>query len=164
MIIDWQGKIYQCFSTKYWAHHIGLKADNNKALNMASIAIEIDAWGGLVRNVNLWYPAIWDDKLKQYVANTKVKPVANVQLYEQGFRGFYAYQKYTAEQIEAVRKLLKFWNEKYNIPLTYNPTMWDVSNDAIAGKSGVWSHVSFREDKSDCHPQKELVDMLKSLT
>ena len=49
IIVGWDGKIYQCFSSKYWAYHLGLKTANNKELNMGSIGIEIDAWGGLIR-------------------------------------------------------------------------------------------------------------------
>jgi N-acetyl-anhydromuramyl-L-alanine amidase AmpD len=163
IIIGWDGKIYQCFSTKYWAHHIGLNASNNKELNMASIGVEIDAWGGLIRTNRLWYPAKWDENLKQYVANTAIKPIQNVQVYEQGYRGFYGFEKYTDAQIEATRQLLVFWGEKYKIPLTYNAMMFDVSQEALSGKSGIWSHTSFRSDKSDIHPQPELIQMLKSL-
>lgn len=163
IIIGWDGKIYQCFSSKYWAHHLGTNAVNNKALNKASIGIEIDAWGGLVRYNRLWYPAKWDVNLKRYVANTTVRPIQNVETYPSGFKGLFGFEKYTNEQIEAVRKLLIYWNERYGIPLTYNEDMWDVSSRAMAGEAGVWTHVSFRSDKSDCHPQAELIQMLKSL-
>ena len=163
IIIGWDGKIYQCFSTKYWAHHLGCKTSKNTELNKASIGIEIDAWGGLVRTNRLWYPAKWDAVLKQNVANTNVKPIANVQVYEQPFRGFYGFEKYTDAQIEAVRKLLVFWNERFDIPLNYNEDMWKLSGKALDGQAGVWTHVSFRADKSDCHPQPELIEMLKSL-
>lgn len=163
IIIGWDGKIYQCFGSKYWAYHLGLKTANNKVLNMESIGIEIDAWGGLVRKNRQWYPAKWDKDLKQNVANTSVAPIKNVQVYEQGFKGFYGFEKYTDAQIEAVRELLVFWNEKYKIPLDYNEDMWNVSPKALGGQTGVWTHVSFRKDKSDCHPQPELIQMLKSL-
>lgn len=163
IIVGWDGKIYQCFSSKYWAHHIGSKAANNKALNMASIGIEIDAWGGLMRYNRQWYPAKWDEKLKQNVPNLGVRPIQNVQVYEQGYKGFFGFEKYTAEQIEAVRQLLVFWNEKFGIPLDYNEDMWAVSSKAMSGTPGIWTHVSFRDDKSDCHPQPELIQMLKSL-
>ncbi len=163
MIIGWDGKIYQCFSSKYWAHHLGCKRSNNVALNKASIGIEIDAWGGLVRHNRMWYPAKWDKELKMHVANTSVRPIENVQIYPEKFRGFHGFEKYTDEQILAVEKLLIYWKSRYGIPLTYNPTMWEVNNDALNGKAGVWTHVSYRADKSDCHPQPELVSMLKSL-
>lgn len=160
IIIGWDGKIYQCFSSKYWAYHLGA---GNKNLDMSSIGVEIDAWGGLVRHNRLWYPAKWDAKLKRNVANTAVKPITNVQTYEQGYRGFYGFEKYTDAQIEAVRQLLVFWNERYKIPLDYNEDMFEVSQEALSGKSGIWSHTSFRNDKSDIHPQPELIEMLKSL-
>jgi hypothetical protein len=130
---------------------------------MASIGIEIDAWGGLMRSNRQWYPAKWDATLKQNVPNTAVRPIQNVQVYEQGFKGFFGFEKYTAAQIEAVRQLLVFWNERYGIPLDYNEDMWALSNKALSGTPGIWTHVSFREDKSDCHPQPELIQMLKSL-
>jgi len=164
IIVGWDGKIYQCFSTKFWAHHLGTKAVNNKALNKASIGIEIDAWGALVRYNRQWYPAKWDANLKRFIANLNVRPIQNVQTYSEGFKGFFGFEKYTDEQIEAVRKLLVYWNERYGIPLDYNSTMFDISQEALSGKPGVWSHTSFRSDKSDIHPQPELIEMLKSLT
>jgi len=163
IIVGWDGKIYQCFSSKYWAYHLGLKTSNNKSLNRGSIGIEIDAWGGLVRTNRQWYPAKWDKDLKKFVANTRVAPIQNVQVYPNGFRGFYGFEKYTEKQIEAVRQLLVFWNERYDIPLDYHEDMWDISDNALAGKDGIWTHVSYRKDKSDCHPQPELIQMLKSL-
>lgn len=163
IIIGWDGKIYQCYSSKYWGHHLGIHASNNKALNKASIGIEIDAWGGLIKHKGHWYPAKWDDVLKKMLPNTKILPIKKVTEYPDGFRGFYGFESYTPEQIEAVRQLLVFWNKTYNIPLDYHEDMWDVSSDALSGKDGIWTHVSFREDKSDCHPQPELVEMLKSL-
>ena len=163
VIVGWDGKIYQCFSTQYWAHHLGCKTTNNTLLNKRSIGIEIDSWGGLVLNAldGKYYPAIWNGK--KNIPNLKVKPIVNVQLYDKPFRGFSAFEKYTDAQIEAVRQLLVFWGAKFNIPLTYNSTMFDISNEALSGKSGIWSHISFRSDKSDIHPQLELIEMLKSL-
>jgi len=163
IIVGWDGKIYQCFSSKFWAHHLGTHASNNRTLNKGAIGIEIDAWGGLVRYKNRWYPAKWDATLKQNVPNTNVKPIQNVQVYDHGFKGFYGFEKYTDAQIEAVRELLVFWNERYKIPLKYNADMWDLSDKAMSGTPGVWTHVSYRKDKSDCHPQPELIQMLKSL-
>lgn len=163
IIVGWDGKIYQCFSTLYWAHHLGTHAANNTALNKASIGIEIDSWGGLMQYQGNWYPAKWGDKLKKNIPIISIKPIQNVVQYPQGFKGFYAFEKYSDAQIEAVRKLLIYWKNRYGIPLKYNDDMWTISNKALSGEAGVWTHVSFREDKSDCHPQPELIQMLKSL-
>lgn len=176
VIVDWKGDIYQLFSSKYWAHHLGITSNifktygikniNNEKLNKQSIGIEIDAWGGLIKSNRQWYPSKWDNELKKNVANLSQKPIpnSNVVTFPDGYRGFYGFEKYTDEQIEAVRKLLVYWGDEYNIPLDYNDDMWDVSKDALGGKSGVWSHTSFRPDKSDCYPDERLIKMLKSLT
>ena len=163
IIVGWDGKIYQCFGSKYWAYHLGLHTANNKQLNQKSIGIEIDAWGGLVRSNDSWYPAKYDKDIKKFVPNTHIAPIKNVQIYPEGYRGFYGFEKYTDAQIEAVRQLLVFWGERYKIPLDYHPDMWDYSENAMAGEDGIWSHVSYRKDKSDCHPDEGLVTMLKSL-
>ena len=76
---------------------------------------------------------------------------------------FYGFEKYTKSQIKTLAQLLIFWSKRYNIPLDYNEDMWGISNKALGGEPGVWAHVSYRKDKSDCHPQPELVEMLKSL-
>jgi len=176
VVIDWQGKIYQCYSTLYWGSHLGVKSEflaqrgfkdyntRNVTLDKGSIAIEIDAWGGLVMDGNgKYYPALWDVKLKRFIANKKVNPILNVQVLDKPYRGFKAFEKYTKEQIESVRQLLVFWSAKYGIPMDYNESMWDVSSDALGGKPGIWPHTSFRSDKSDCYPDDNLIKMLKSL-
>lgn len=163
MIVDKYGKIYQAFSTKYWAYHLGIKTAENIPRNKGSIGVELVSWGGLVENKGKWYPAIWDKQFGRYLPNLKMKPIENVQILDKKFRDFQAFERYSVEQIESLRKLLIFWNERFNIPLTYNPSMWDISGDALSGKSGVWSHVSYRKDKSDCYPDEKLIKMLKSL-
>lgn len=165
IIIEKDGKIYQLFSTRTsWAHHLGLHVANNRDLNKSSIAIEIVNWGALLQASNgKWYPVLWDDANKKYVPNTKAQSTQNIVQFPNGFRGFNTFEKYTAAQIESVRQLLVFWKGKYNIPLDYKSDMWDVSSRALSGEAGVWTHVSYRDDKSDCSPQKELIDMLKSL-
>jgi N-acetyl-anhydromuramyl-L-alanine amidase AmpD len=163
VIIDRNGDIYQCFSSKYWAHHLGIKStvfksldltSINTKLNQESIGIEIDSWGGLEKNT-----------AGQWVSYTgKVVPTDNVTEYPEGFRGYYGFEKYTEEQIEATRQLLKYWGGHYKIPLDYKgDALWDISKEALSGEEGVWTHVSVRPDKSDCHPQPELVQMLKGL-
>jgi len=163
IIIDWKGGIYQCYSSLFWAYHIASQGGNRVALEKGSIGVELDAWGALIRHNRNWYPAKWDEKLNRMVANLAVAPIQKVQIYQQGFKGFYGFEKYTDEQIESLRKLLVYWNERYNIPLDYNEKMWGFNQRAYTGTPGIWAHTSYREDKSDCHPQPELIDMLKSL-
>jgi N-acetyl-anhydromuramyl-L-alanine amidase AmpD len=176
VVIDWQGKIYQCFSSLYWGHHLGVKdtflkekgfkdyATRNKLLNESSISVELDSWGGLIKEIDgKWYPALWSDILKKFIGNKKAGEVKEVVEFPQGYRGFYGFEKYTDAQIESLRKLLVFWCDKFKIPKTYNEDMWDVSMKALSGESHIWSHSSFRSDKSDVSPQPNLIAMLKSL-
>ncbi|MBC7486107.1 MAG: N-acetylmuramoyl-L-alanine amidase [Cytophagaceae bacterium] len=153
-IINQDGTCAQLFNSKWWGHHIGSTHANNLILNKESIAIEIDSWGGLT----------YDTKTREFKTYTgKVVPQNTVIEYDQSFRGYRFFERYTEAQIESVRKLLVYWSTQYKIPLTYNDGMWEVSQDALNKKPGIWTHVSYRKDKSDCHPQPELIAMLKRL-
>lgn len=172
-IIERDGTINQCFESKYWAHHLGVTSATlknlgfsdygvrNNILNKQSIAIEIDSWGGLVKDGSEWYPALWDGK--KYVANKKVKPIQNVTVYDKPYKGFYGFEAYTDAALSSAKDLIEFLAKRYGIALGYNSTMFEQSKDALAGKPGVWTHTSFRSDKSDCHPQPSLIEMLKTL-
>ena len=77
------------------------------------------------------------------------------------YRGYKYYEKYTDKQIAALKDVLEYLTKKYDIPFEYKEDMWDVSKDALNGVSGIYSHTSYRADKSDCHPQPELISMIK---
>ena len=90
-------------------------------------------------------------------------PIEEVTTYDYPFRGIRYYQKYTDKQLESLKFLLQYLCETYKIPKTYIPEMWEISKSALRGDKGIFTHVSYRKDKSDCHPQKELVEFLKSI-
>jgi len=173
IIIDRDGTPYQLFSSKYWAYHLGA-GDHNQ--DRRSIGIEIDNWGGLtlgngalkmfrhknkLLNFFKFNPKITNPN-KYYTAYGNAVDVP-VQYYPDGFRGFQYFEKYTNAQIQTVGELLLYWKMKFNIPLMYHDNMWDISSEALTGQPGIWTHDSFRKDKSDCHPQPELIDMLKTI-
>lgn len=154
-IIGRDGKIHQNFSSKYWAHHLGIKQSvftehnislnaNNTWLNINSIGIELDSWGGLK-----------EEELK--------KVDGFVERYPDNYRGYEYFEQYTPKQIASLKELLIYLCEKYEIPKDYNEDMWDVSKNALEGKAGIWSHTSYRKDKSDVHPQPSLIKTLKKL-
>jgi len=151
VVIQDDGKVFQCFSSRLWAWHLGA---GNTNLDKHSIGIEIDNWGPLTKKSDGFYN----------VYNKKVKLKDNELIYfKDGFRGHHYFQKYTETQLDSVGELLLLWNKRYDIPLDYNEDMWDVNERALKGESGIWTHVSYRDDKSDCFPQTELISMLKSL-
>ena len=172
IIIDRDGTINQLFSSKYWAYH--LKA-GNAVLDQQSIGIELDSWGGLVigngatrqfgkrRDGSPNLIKTEHNKLYATYGNIVNCPIT---FYGAGFRGYNYFESYTDEQLRSTGELLLLWKDRYGIPLTYHEDMWDKSQNALSGVPGVWSHVSYRnpKDKQDCHPQPELIAMLKTIS
>lgn len=167
-VIGREGTIYSCFDSKYWASHLGLNHPNNGTLQRGSIGIEIDAWGVL---------AFIEGEFRAYTGAVVLG--AEVAHYPEGFKTIPSspyydkhkvsgqkanfFHKYTMAQIMSVAQLLELWSGVYGIPLTYHADMWAVSDLALAGEPGVWTHVSFLGEKSDCHPQPELIEMLQNI-
>jgi N-acetyl-anhydromuramyl-L-alanine amidase AmpD len=151
-VIDASGLVVKAFEPEYWAYHLGLKSIQNSQLNKNSIGIEICNWGQLVKKT--------DGKYYNYI-NGIVPDNEVVQMPK--FRGFEYYHKYNDAQIESVRKLILELAAKFAIPLDYNSDMWDISQNALSGKKGIYTHVSYRTDKNDCSPQFNLIEMLKNL-
>lgn len=153
------GDIIKAFEPKYWAYHLGLEKPTfakfnlpYQSLDKISVGIEICNWGYLTHT---------DRGFTTYV-NTTVKDnevVEHVDLFK---RKRY-YHKYTDAQIESTRKLLIELKGVYGIDLTYHNDIWDLCPRALRGDSGVFTHNCVRTDKSDIHPQVEIIQMLKSL-
>lgn len=150
IIIDRDGTPNQMFPSKFWGYHTGRGASIDKH----SIGIEFDSWGGLIlKNGNF-----------HTVYGNKVNVLAT--RYADGFRGYEYYESYTDEQIRTAGELILLWRDRYGIPMDYKDDMWDISQKARSGEPGVWTHVSYQpaSTKQDCHPQPELISMLKSLS
>lgn len=156
---DVDGLIVQGFNSKYWAFHLGLKESTfNRmgvpymSLDKISIGIEICNWGQLTYK---------DGQYINYVG--KPVPAKEVCTLDKPYKGFQIFHNYSDAQIESVRKLLLLWKDRYDIPLTYKESIWDLSKDALSGAPGVYTHNSVRTDKIDVYPHPKLIQMLKSL-
>ena len=156
----YDGEICQAFGSKKWGYHLGLKQDvfrakgvAYKSLDPIAIGIEICNWGPLTVKA--------DGKFYNYV-DREVSP-DQVCTLAKPYKGFQFYHAYTDAQIESVKNLLLYWSEIHEIDLTYNEDIWDVSVRALKGENGVFTHNSYRKDKSDVSPQPKLIAMLKSL-
>jgi len=157
---NWEdGEVVQGFSSKFWAYHLGLKESTfqsagvpYKSLDKISIGIEICNWGQLTAR---------DGKFYNYV-NREV-PEEEVCYLNQPYKGFKYFHNYTDAQIAAVKDLLLLWKQRYNIPLTYNPDIWDITPRALRGEAGVFTHNSVRRDKVDIYPHPKMIQMLQSL-
>jgi len=156
---QFDGKIVQCFPSKQWAFHLGVKTSvftdrglQAKTLDKTSIGIEICNWGQLEKKGNKYY---------NYVG--KEVPAQEVCVLDKPYKGFKFYHKYSSAQIAAVKQLLQYWGPLYKIPLTYKEDIWQVTDRALKGEPGVFTHNSVRADKNDVSPQPELIQMLSTL-
>lgn len=154
------GRIVQGFSSRYWGYHLGVKQEVFEAyelpyqrLDKISIGVEICAWGHLEERGGKYYNYVNREVAKEDVSTL-----------DSPYKGHIHFHKYTDEQIRSVENLLKYWNDYYDIPITYREKdMWQLSPNALAGNAGVYTHNSVRKDKIDIFPQPEMIQMLKGL-
>ena len=158
-IIGANGTIVQCFSSKDWAYHLGLKESIFKAnkvpyisLDPISIGIEVCNWGPLTFKNNKYYNYVGGEVNASYVT-TLEKP----------YKGYKHWFTYTDAQIESLRQLVEYLCETYDIPKDYNESIWDIDLDALKGNKGIFTHNSVRKDKSDMYPCPRVIQMLKNL-
>jgi len=146
-IIARDGTVWQLFDPIYWAHHLGLKTANNTTLNKGRIGIELDSWG-------------WLKGGKSYTG-AKVTAITK---YTTPFKGHSEYESYTTNQLASLAALLRYLCAAFDIPTGYRGDgMFSLNQDALNGVPGIWTHVSYRSDKFDCHPQPELIKVLKEI-
>ncbi len=145
------GSIFRGYDEQFWAHHIGMQHWNNLARNQQSVAVEICNWGALTET---------PEGLKTWAGTIVPKDKA----IELNYKNIKFFEAYTDAEIKA----LKYWTllnaMRFNIPLDYREAdMWLVSQNAINGVAGIYTHNSFLSWKSDVSPQPKLIDMAKGL-
>ena len=158
-VISGAGEVVQGFDPKYWAFHLGLKESSfhnfklkYRSLDKTSIGIEICNWGQVTYRDRKFYTYVGREISSEHV---RTLPATH--------RGHRYFHDYTALQISALRNLLLELKDRFKIPLTYNPDIWDVSARALSGKPGLFTHNSVRYDKTDVYPHPGLIEMLKTL-
>jgi len=158
---SYDGEIVQCFSSKHWAYHLGIKGEvfkarklKHKILDKTSIGIEVCNWGQLEKR---------GDKFYNYV--DREVPANQVCELETPYKGYKYFHAYTDAQIESLRQLLVYLGETYNIDLSYDyAQMFTVNDKALKGENGLFTHNSYRRDKVDAYPCPRMIEMLKNLT
>lgn len=165
------GEVYRGFdASKYYGYAIYVNSPHNHLpknlqqfktkrhdilLNSQAIQVEICNWGWLREKNNNFFS--WTG---HQIANDKVVIYKDDNLFKTGYRGQHYYEKITDAEIKSLEVLMFYHAILDDIPLKYNHDMWDISERAIRGAEGIWSHTSYRTDKLDIHPQQELVSML----
>lgn len=184
-ILTYNGDIFNLFSTRHWAHHLGVKigdlkklgfkdfAIRNQMLNKSSIAIEIDSWGGLVKGngkrIQFGKKANGTPNIvltsEGVFYNVYGRPIdKRLEVIEISWRGFHYFQKYSDEQLATLEELLPLQMKANGIP-NHGLKNGDfgVSMDALSGVPGIWSHSNYRADKSDLYPDERLVKLLNRI-
>jgi len=158
-VIGERGTIVQCFSSRHWAWHLGIDAEDfikNGAkyqnLNKLSVGIEVCNWGPL---------KLKDGKYYNYVK--KAVDPSMVTTLDKPYKGNIYWYKYTDAQIESTRQLLEYLCKTYNIPKEYRSEIFAIDKEAFKGTPGIYTHNSVRKDKADIYPCPRMIEMLKNL-
>lgn len=144
-VLERSGILYQAFHSSRWAYHLGISHPRWPQHDRQSIGIEIDSWGYLEKKGDRFFS--W--------AGVEV-PADRVQKYDI-WKGCRYFEKYTPAQIATLRDLLIYLGEKYRIPLGFGFEIFDLNRRALNIEPGVFAHASYRKDKTDAHPQPELL-------
>lgn len=149
------GKIYRAFDERYWAYHLGISTPNYRETNAQAVGIEICNWGFVKPTPDGRFICWAKHEVPKEYVYTPTPP----------FRGFTHYHKYTDAQLKATRNLVLALANQHGIKVNgqYDANWFKLNEKALKGAPGLWTHVHYRQDKTDCHPQPEFIDMLNSL-
>ena len=151
----WDGKVLKAIDDKFWAYHLGINGSKSEELNSKSITIEICNYGPLTLGKdNIFY-------------NYVNKPIdnENVVELEKPFRGYKYWEKYTDSQLESLKKLITYLQNKWKIEIEtgiYDED-WFNYDEKWLTTGGLRTHSQVRRDKFDLFPQPELIKMLNSI-
>lgn len=153
-VISRDGTLLQAFDPKYWANHIA--APGRRFLDHHSIGIELCNYGPVIPIKGKFYAFV----------NLK-KEVKDVIHYPEGYKGdivmgkyqkFEYFERYSAEQIKTLKTLVRQLSDEFGIPYAFDLTC-KINSKALTGTPGIFTHSSYRIDKSDLHPQLVLGDV-----
>ena len=176
------GEIEQLFEDEFWSYHLGVKPPAFAAkrlpfqnLNRTSIGIELCSWGGLTAkfdndgsNDAAYADLIYRNSVGGEIDSNSVTQAVDANGKKITYKGYRYFEKYSNAQINVVKGKLQELMGKYNIPFKYNYDELfkegNLSTAALSGEKGIYTHNSVRTNKSDVFPQKELIEMLKSIS
>lgn len=152
------GRVLRAIDDKYWGYHLG--STGSSYMHRHSISIEICSAGILSKKGDKYYT--W--------FNEEVHP-SQVAILEEPFRGSRYFHKYSKKQLKSLEALLYHLSDKHDIDLKSGlqkmdpKTRYEFNSNAWNGSiNGILSHTNVRKGKSDVFPQKELNDLIDSLT
>lgn len=165
------GDFVQCFDDyNYWNWHLNMNATGRVVhpryenyLAKTSVGVEICNYGALTKDsegFKTTYGNLVDiDKIIDYK-----------EIYGSNylFRGKQYYERYTDEQIKSLEIWIKDMIEINNLDLSndlrpIDETWFEFYLEACKGEYALFTHTNVRRDKSDLHPQPEIIEMLKRI-
>jgi len=171
------GTIWQAqgFSSKFYAWHINpyskynqltqdqrhLVQKNSKWYEQSSVGVEILNWGPLSYHGGKFHT--WVNDFGHRGRGVTIPEKKVVEYEGEGWRGHRYYERYTDEEMQSTYELLKYWMKSFDIPCCFSHELFEIRPEALKGERGVFTHASYRTDKFDCHPQKELIQVLDAL-
>lgn len=155
--IEDSGKLYKGFDEQYWAFHLGIRGSylrRSEKVNIESstIGIEVCNSGGLKKEGSRYLTWYGNEVSHHNVMQLK-------------FRGYDYFERYTDAEVFTLMNWTLLMSLRFDIPLTYRHEMWEYSKSAfdLNNNPGIYTHCSFRKDKSDIAPQHHLVAMAQNL-
>ena len=167
-IIDDKGRIEELYDPKYWAYHLGVKGGLTPKLDKQSIGIELTNAGPLIVKDGKYY----SESLQKYFDEKDVAVSLDRKGNPAPYKGYLYWEKYTDKQLTALRDLLLYLIENNNIRFRFRgnflygknwDAFFDLNQNALQGKVGVYTHNSVRLDKSDISPQEGIFKMFSSV-
>jgi len=144
-LVERDGTVLEVFPPEHWAYALGI---GSAAEEKRSIHVEICSYGGLTYRDGGLYKWTGEPFEGDFVE------------YPEGWRGHRYYEKYTAGQVEATVGLVRHLADRFGISLKGLENFWLYDRGSA---KGVISHTTVRKDKSDIHPQGDLVGALLDL-
>jgi hypothetical protein len=172
-IIERGGHAEHVFSDKFWSNHIGMHHGSNVRRNKESLSIELTSMGWLTKKDNGTYqgyvgkaktPSEWGGVSETYMVDSNGNIVRN----PNGYKGKKYFQSYSATQLTKMAGIIDNWSKTFGITIS-NQNFGDVFPDqtrgvpsqaAVKGTPGIYTHNSYRGDKIDVMPQKELLEII----
>ena len=171
--INDDGRVYRGFDESMWAHHLGVRSSefrkqgikykyrknsrgkwyvaNNEILNEMSIGVEVCNFGYLKKTNGKFVNYIGREMPEEKVSRTE-------------YKGYKYFERITHKEVRSLQWWTLLNAIRFRIPVEYNPTdMWTLSKRALKGEKGLYTHNSYRKDKTDISPQAHLIKMAEDL-
>jgi len=155
---EFDGVMVQAFPEGGYGWHLG--RTQSGWMNRHSVGLEICSFGQL------------DSDKKTYIGTTPCEE--EIATLKEPFKGSLYYHKYSDAQIKATEKWIRYVSERDGIDVRIGLKQFIQKHGPIKGfgfqmdaclgnVKGLLTHTNVRQDKSDCYPDPDFVDMILSL-